>query len=128
MLFLFALFIVIKDFIALFFLCDFFELLFLEIDCLEGSYNTLSASFNFLNDSDCSLHVSIKSSSFLDDLLFWQCGFLEIEEELFYNLISLFFLWVFIVFEVARNGHFDFGGPDSHFKEEFIQVDVLGPD
>ena len=116
----FAFFIVIENFIALFFLGYFFLLLFLEINGFQGSYNTLSSSFDFLYDSDCCFHVGIKSGSFFNDFFFGQGSLLEVKKELFNNLISFFLIWVSIIFEISGYGHFNLLGPDSHLKKEFI--------
>lgn len=80
----------------------------MEIDCLECSDNTLSASFNFLYDSDGGLHIGVESSSLFDDLFFRKCSLLEIKEELFNDLISFFLIRDFIVLEVPWYGHLDF--------------------
>lgn len=80
----------------------------MEVDGFEGSDNTLSSSFDFLDDSDSGLHVGIEGGSLFDDLFFGKGSFLEIEEELFDNLISFLLFRVFIVFEESRDGHFDF--------------------
>lgn len=121
-----ALVIIIKDFISSFFLfSDLFELLFLKIYSFKGSYNTLSPSLNLLNDSDSSLHVSIKSCSLLNNLLFRKGCFFKIEKELFYDLISLLFIRIFIIFEISWDGHFDLCRSYSHLKKKLIEIDVL---
>ena len=69
LLFFLGLFIIVEDFVALFFLGDFFELLFLEVDGFESSDDTLSSSFDFLYYSDGGFHVGVEGSSFLNNFL-----------------------------------------------------------
>ncbi len=114
--FFFSLFIVVKDFIALLFFGEFFELLFLEVDGFKGSDDTLSPSFDFLDDSDGGFHVGIEGGSFFDDFFFREGGFLEIEEELFDNLVAFFLIGIFVIPEIPGDGHLDFGGSYSHFE------------
>jgi hypothetical protein len=88
----------------------------LKVDSFEGSDDTLSSSFDFLNDSDGSFHVGVEGSSFFDDFLFGESGFLEIKKKLLNNLVAFFLIGIFIIPEIPRYGHFDFGRPYSHFK------------
>ncbi len=125
MLFFFALFIVVEDFVAFLFFGDFFELFFLEVDGFEGSDDTLSSSFDFLDDSDGGFHVGIEGGSFLDDFFFGQGGFLEIEKELFDDLVAFFLIGIFVIPKIPGYGHLNFCGSYSHFEEELIKIDVF---
>lgn len=126
MLSFFTLIIIIKNLVAsLFFFRNFFKLFFLKIYSFQSSYDTLPSSFDFLYDSDSSLHVSIKCSSLFDYLLLRKCSFLKIKKELLDDLISFLFIWVFISFEISWDSHLYFGWPDSHLKKKLIEIDIL---
>ena len=43
-------------------------------------------------------------------------------------MVSLFFVRVAIVEEIAGNVHLDLGRPKPHLKEELIEVNILGAD
>jgi hypothetical protein len=104
---------------------QFFDLSFLIVGSLEGSNNTLPTSLDFLNDTDGCFHISIKCWSFFNNFLFWKVCFLEVYEKFIHNLISLQFIYILIVDEIARDVHLDFWRAHTHLQQEFIQIDVL---
>ena len=97
----------------------------MEVNSLQSSDYTLAPSLYFLNNTDSRLHISIKGSSLLNYLFFRQISLFKVDEKFLDDLISFLFIGDFIVYVISWYCHLNLGGSDSHFQQEFIEIDVL---
>lgn len=89
---------------------------------LETSDNALPSSFKFLNDSDCSFHIAIKSDSVMG-------GFdLFTDAELLNNFVDCEVSSIFGVMDESRERDFECLWCEFHIHENFINVDIIGLD
>jgi hypothetical protein len=88
----------------------------------------LPSSFNLLDDPDGSLHVSVKSWPFLDDLFFGQVGLLEVDQKFLDDLVAFGLIVIAVVDKIARDMHFNFCRAHPHLQQELIEIDVLWSD
>ena len=86
---------------------------------LEASDNALSSSFKFLNDSDCSFHVGIKTDSVMSGFdLFTDAEFLN-------NFVNCEISSIFSIMDESRERDFECLGCEFHIHENLIDVSII---